>query len=102
MRRYILFAFCGSLFTIGPALAQQAKTGVEFVPSTAFAFVNVRVSDLRDVEILKPVREAIAKLEKSEFKIEKELGVPLDEIDRLTLFWPSIPFDEGSTVPFVV
>lgn len=101
MRRYIPLALCGLLISLAPALAQQ-KAGADVVPSTSFAFVSVRVSDLRDVEVLKPVREAIGKLEKSDLSVEKELGVPLDEIDRLTLFWPAIPRGHDSAAPYVV
>jgi hypothetical protein len=102
MRRSIPLALCGLLISVGPVFAQQAKPGADVVPSTSFAFVSVRVSELREVEALKPIREAIAKLEKSEFRVEKELGVPLDEIDRLTLFWPAVPGSQDSAVPYIV
>src|SRR5262245_24489625 len=102
MRRSIPLALCGLLISVGPVFAQQAKPGADVVPSTSFAFVSVRVSDLRDVEALKPVREAIAKLEKTEFRVEMELGVPLDEIDRLTLFWPTVAGGLDSAAPYIV
>jgi hypothetical protein len=101
MRSYIPIGLCGLLISLAPTFAQQ-KSGADIVPSTSFAFVSVRVSDLREVEALKPIREAIAKLEKSEFKIEKELGVPLDEIDRLTLFWPAVPHGPESAAPYIL
>jgi hypothetical protein len=102
MRRYSPIALCGLLISLATASAQQAKSGADVVPSTSFAFVSIRVSDLRDVEALKPIREAIAKLEKGEFSVEKELGVPLDEIDRLTLFWPAVPSGPDSAAPYIV
>jgi hypothetical protein len=91
--RLKLVAFAALLWAI-PASAQQppAKAGgAEIVPSTSFAFVTARVSDLRTVEALKPIREAIAKIEKMEGDITSQLGVSIDEMERLTLFWPSGP-----------
>jgi hypothetical protein len=102
MRKIILFGMYGLLVPLAPLFGQQAKTGVEVVPSTAFAFVSVRVSDLRDMEVLKPVRDAIAKFEKSEAAIEKQLGVRIDEIDRLTLLWPTVPTSDMSLAPYIV
>ena len=96
--------FFGALLLAMPAAAQApvAKSPADIVPSTAFGFVSVRVSDLREVEALKPIREAVAKLDKTEGSLEKILGMPLDEIDRLTLFWPAAPTNESSMIPYIV
>jgi len=99
-----LLCFFGGLIVAISASAQApaVKSPADIVPSTAFGFVSIRVSDLRDVEALKPIREALAKLEKTEGGLEKHLGMPLDEIDRLTLFWPAAPIGESSLIPYIV
>ncbi len=102
MKRPTILVLGGLLLVLPAATAQPAKSAVGIVPSTSFAFVTVRVSDLHDVEVLKPIREAIAKIEKSEGSLEKMLGVPLDEIDRLTFFWPAAPANGGDTTPYIV
>ena len=98
-----LLSFLVALLVAIPAVAQvpAAKTPADIVPSTAFGFISVRLSDLRDVEALRPIREAIARLEKTEGGLEKHLGVPLDEIDRLTLFWPAAPAGVSDLVPYI-
>lgn len=99
-----LLGFLGTLLVAIPATAQApaAKLASDIVPTTAFGFISIRVSDLRDVEALKPIRVAIAQLEKTEGGLEKHLGMPLDEIDRLTLFWPAAPGTESNLVPYIV
>lgn len=98
-----LLSFLVALLVAISAVAQvpAAKTPADIVPSTAFGFISVRLSDLRDVEALRPIREAIARLEKTEGGLEKHLGLPLDEIDRLTLFWPAAPTGESSMIPYI-
>jgi Protein of unknown function (DUF1559) len=86
----------------GPASAEPLPPGPDIVPPTALGFVSVRVSALHDADALKPVREAIARLEKTEGGLEKQFGVTLDQIDRVTLFWPSLGGDESGLVPVIV
>jgi hypothetical protein len=87
-----------------PVRAQAPKGSLDFVPSTAGGFVTVKVSDLMTLESLKPVREAIARIEKLEGNRFGDLfGVSWDEIDRVTVFWPA-PIGTGDEPPepFVV
>jgi hypothetical protein len=63
MRWPLLLSLTIALCVLSPALGQPPKAaGVDVVPPTAFGFVTVRVSDLHQVEALKPVREALSKL----------------------------------------
>jgi hypothetical protein len=78
------------------------ESGLDLVPSTAFGFVTVRVSDLNTVDALKPVRDAIGQLEKAQAPIHTIVGVPVSEIERVTLFWPTLPGDESAAVPVLV
>jgi hypothetical protein len=86
-----------------PVLAEPAKGSPDLVPPTSFAFVTAKVSDLQQVEALKPVREMIAKIEKMEGRrVEEQLGVPLNAMDRITLFWPASPGESGSAEPIII
>ena len=103
MRRHHLLCLTAALFALAPARAEPPKAGgADLVPSTAFGFVTVRVSDFRDVEALKPVREAIARFEKGGDGLPQEIGLGFDELDRITLFWPALPGDHTDQVPVVV
>ncbi|HEX3152589.1 MAG TPA: hypothetical protein VHR66_31240, partial [Gemmataceae bacterium] len=77
-------------------------SGVDIVPTNAFGFITVRVSDLHDMESLKPLREAIGRLEKSQGSIEGVIGVPLADIDRVTVFWPGLPTGDAIESPIFV
>jgi hypothetical protein len=102
MRRPYLLPLTLTLFVLAPARGEPPPkaAGVEVVPPTAFGFVTVRVSDLQQVEALKPVREALAKLEKAESGPGRQFGLTLDEVDRVTLFWPAL--SAGMDTPVVV
>src|SRR5215207_5557362 len=84
------------------ASAQTPKGGLDFVPSTAGGFVTVKLSDLMAMESMKAVREAVARIEKLEGgRLTDAFGVSLDEIERVTVFWPAPPAD-GPLDPYVV
>jgi hypothetical protein len=78
------------------------ESDLDLVPSTAFGFVTVRVSDLNTVDALKPVREMIGQLEKAQVPLESLVGVPVSEIERVTVFWPTLPADESAAAPILV
>lgn len=102
--RPLLVLLTAALFAGGPPVRAQgppAKSGVEFVPTTAGGFVTVKVADLMAVDALKPVREALARLETRERNVAAVFGMPLEEIDRITVFWPH-PLGDESPEPFVV
>jgi Protein of unknown function (DUF1559) len=101
MYRY-LWSLTAVLFVLAPVPAQPPKDGgADLVPSSAFGFVTVRVSDFQTAEALKPIRDALAKLEKAEGGLDRLIGVSLDELDRLTASWPGLPDDDGRPVVVV-
>ncbi|HKB05682.1 MAG TPA: DUF1559 domain-containing protein [Gemmataceae bacterium] len=101
MCRFLL-SLTAALFVLAPARAQPPKDGgADLVPNTAFGFVTVRVSDIQTAETLKPIREALAKLEKAEGGLDRLIGVSVDELDRVTAFWPGLPDDDGRPVVIV-
>jgi hypothetical protein len=104
MRSHLWFTVLVAVAVARPVAAADPprESGLDVVPSTAFGFVTIRVSDLNTVDALKPVREAIAQLEKAEVPLESLVGVPIGEIDRVTVFWPTLPQDESSAVPVLV
>jgi hypothetical protein len=87
-----------------PAVAADPPggSGLDIVPTSSFAFVTVRVSDLNTVEALKPVKEAVARLEKIEGPAEKLAGIPLADMDRVTFFWPAMLPDDPPGPPVAV
>jgi len=90
MRSRFLVASLAALISCGTVSAADPPKGsdLDIVPTSSFAFLTVRVSDLNTVEALKPVKEAVARLEKLEGSVAKLTGVPLGEMDRVTFFWP--------------
>ncbi|MBO0700051.1 MAG: hypothetical protein J2P46_16755, partial [Zavarzinella sp.] len=102
MRRHLL-PLAAALFAFCPVRAEPPKAGgADLVPSTAFGFVTVRASDVRQIEALKPLWDALAKVEKSQGALTRTFGVTLDEVDRVTLFWPALPADGPDPSPVVV
>jgi Protein of unknown function (DUF1559) len=90
--------FAGPLASADP----PKQSGVDLVPTNAFGFITIRVADLHDMEALKPLREAIGRIEKSQGSIEEVIGVPLADMDRVTLFWPGLPTGEAIESPIFV
>lgn len=84
------------------AWAEPLPSGPDVVPPTSLAFISIRMSDVNTADSLKPAREAIARLEKTDASLEKRIGLPLNQIDRITLFWPSVAGGGMGPVPIVV
>ena len=86
-----------------PAAAPGAPPpGADVVPTTAFAFVSVKASALWDSDALKPGREALLKAEPRLLgEFEKVAGFGPADVERVTLFWPTIPLG-GGDAPFAV
>jgi hypothetical protein len=76
-----------------PATAQPpqpkpaADPGLDAVPTDAFGFVSVKVSKLWDNPAAKPFRAWVATQQKDGL-LESLAGVPLADIDRVTVFMP--------------
>ncbi len=102
--RLLTAALCAAACA-APAAAQPAgrPAGVDAVPTTAFGFVTVKVSDLWDAEAMKPVRETLTKGDPPVVReLEQALGFGPADVERVTAFWPSIPLAPGADAPFVV
>jgi hypothetical protein len=57
------------------------------IPSDGIFFVSVRIADLWESELGKPVRQKLAKeIGEPEQAFEKYFGLPLKQVERLTLF----------------
>jgi hypothetical protein len=95
-----LFLATVLLFALGsPASAQQADRGLAAVPTDAFGFVSVKVSQLWDNPAAKSVRDWVDSQKGS--ILDSVVGVPFSEIDRVTVFLPS--WDPGrETSPVVL
>ncbi len=68
----------------------NAATALPVVPKSTAAFLSIKLSDVIDHPDFKPL---FAELKKSPDAVEglsQLFGVGLDEIDRVTLFWPAI------------
>src|SRR5438128_1642098 len=102
--RFPSVAVFALLLATFPARAQGPPRtgGLDVVPPTAFGFVTVRVSDLKDVEAFKPVWETLAKVEKAQGEISRVIGVTPDEVERVTMFWPTLPANPDNAVPVLV
>src|SRR5262249_4852297 len=61
------------------------------IPKSAAAFISVKVSDGVDHPHLKSVSEELKKTPEATDGVLELLGVLPPEIDRITVFWPSIP-----------
>ena len=92
MRLRLLVASLAVLICCGPTFAADPPraVGLDVVPTSSFGFVTVRVSDLQQVEALKPVREAWPSWRRPRAGPGGRVGLTLDEVDRVTLFWPAL------------
>src|SRR5437868_5499013 len=70
-----------------PQPARAADPGLDPVPTDAFGFVSVKVSKLWDNPAAKPFRDWAATQQKDGL-LESLAGVPLADIDRVTVFVP--------------
>jgi len=71
--------------------APKAAAGLDLVPADGVAVFSVRFADLWDHKAFKAAREKMAKqVPDFEGHAAKEIGVPLDEIERVTGLLPSI------------
>ncbi len=100
--RWLVAAACAALAAPAPAQQPARPAGADVVPTTAFAFVTVKVSDLWDSDALKPVRDAYAKEDSYVRGLEKEAGFGPADVERVTAFWPTTPLAPGAGAPFVV
>lgn len=96
----VLFAVTafGLLGPDRPLAAQPAKKapGTELVPVEGYAVLSVNVAKLHDAAAAKPIRDALEKGDKALLKrIESDYGLTLDQVDRLTFFWPEPGYTPG-------
>lgn len=81
-----------------PLAAQPAKKapGTELVPVEGYAVLSVNVAKVHDAGAAKPIRDALEKGDKALLKrIESDYGLTLDQVDRLTFFWPEPGYTPG-------
>jgi hypothetical protein len=83
---------------VRPALVAEA---LAVVPKSAGAFVTLKVSDLIDHPDLKPVLAELAKQPDALAGITEVIGVPPQDLERVTLFWPRLD-GRGSSDPVLV
>ncbi|MBA4062404.1 MAG: hypothetical protein C0501_01610 [Isosphaera sp.] len=92
MPKYLSAALAALL--AAPAAAQPfppvrpADPTLNPVPTDAFAFVSVKVSRLWDNPAAKPVRDWVAA--QKDAPLDRILGVPPADLDRVTLFAPTL------------
>jgi hypothetical protein len=76
--------------------AKKVPAAVELVPTDGFAVLSVNAGKLHDAEALKPVRDALEKGDKAMLKrIEEDYGLSLDQLDRVTFYWPEPSYAAG-------
>ena len=87
-----------------PLPGQPVVVGGELpvVPKSSAAFFSVKVSDLVDHADLKPVLEQLRKTPDALDGIVELVGVQPREIDRVTLFWPTLGGDRWLGQPVLV
>jgi hypothetical protein len=71
------------------------------IPKSAGAFISLKVSDVMDHADLKPVMEQLKKTPEAFEGVIELFGVMPHEIDRVTLFWPTVS-QHGPGDPVVV
>jgi hypothetical protein len=85
-----------TLRTTQESKAAEAVNDLAFVPPNAGAFITVKVDDLWQAPALKEVRTLVEKeIPNASKEIEGFLGLKHDEIDRITLFLPTLPTPSG-------
>ena len=80
--------------------AEPAKRGggVDLVPAEGFAVLSINAARLHDAEAAKPIRDALAKGDRALLKrVEADYGVPLDQLDRVTFYWPAADYGDPSS-----
>lgn len=77
--------------------------GLDAVPADGFAFVSVNVGKVHDADVLKGLKDAILKIEGATADtFEKEFGVALVDLERVTFLWPTFPNSFRSEEPIIV
>jgi hypothetical protein len=86
------------------APAQPAVIGGELpiVPKSSAAFVSVKVADLVNHPDLKPVLEQLKQTPDALEGVTELFGMPPHEMDRVTLFWPTLSADRWFGAPVLV
>jgi hypothetical protein len=79
-----------------------APAELSVVPKSAAAFISVKVSDLVEHPDLKAALEQLKKTPDALDGITELIGVPPHEIDRVTLFWPTLSSHHGPGEPVLV
>ncbi len=93
------------LFVLTPtaSLADDNKppVGLEAIQGDGFAMVTVNFAQLWDAEVLKPLREALAKLPAPAISdLETICGLKNSDIERLTLYWPKFTSTRQLSEPY--
>jgi hypothetical protein len=90
------------LCTLGYAAAEEKKASrhVDLLPHDVSGFVTIRVKDLWDEDIVKDVLKKLAADPRGDLSamFEKNMGIELKQIDRVTLILPSTAGSGDSAV----
>ncbi len=104
MRRIVIAVGC--LVAAGAALGQppaKRAAGLDVVPADGFAFVSLNVAKVWDTQALKGLRDALLKVDAATVdSFEKEFGLPLADLDRVTFLWPAFPDSFQDELPVAV
>ena len=90
-RRWLALIFFVLTPTASCADEKKPAVGLEAIQADGFAMVSVNFAQLWDGEVLKPLREALAKLPAPAISdLETICGLKNADIERLTLYWPKL------------
>ncbi|HVL12112.1 MAG TPA: DUF1559 domain-containing protein [Gemmata sp.] len=99
-------ALAAGLSMASGSLAQPPKpagapvpAGIPVVPKSSAAFLSVKLSEVHDHPDLKPVMEQLKKTPDAFDGLTELFGLAPHEIERVTLFWPSLA--DGPSAPVV-
>lgn len=92
-----MMILCIGLGTSSPCQGQEPTKLV--VPHDSFAFMTIRVDRLIEIPTLKPLLMATDEGAESPLKsFEKEIGISLSDVERLTILFPQLTEEMDSAV----
>jgi prepilin-type processing-associated H-X9-DG protein len=72
---------------------------LNFIPRDAAAFVSIRVADLWSSDAAKELRDHLTQQPKVLEAMEKETGLKMSDVERVTLLFPTLPGPDGHREP---
>jgi prepilin-type processing-associated H-X9-DG protein len=100
-----LFAAHNPISQAQPAAKPRAEADVplppelNLIPRDAAAFVSIRVADLWSSDAAKELRDYLTREPKALDEMAKATGLKISDVERVTLFFPTLPGPDGRREP---